>query len=128
MIAQTVDVGSLSQWGIAGAILAVFVAPVFYVMIKSFQRREERDGNVTDALIMSVDQQKAALEQWRNFELNEEKVHAAIMANLGQVAQNLSIIADRMQAHAENADANLETHSRVAQVLDEIATKLKATS
>jgi len=119
----------LLQWGIGGAILAVFVAPTFYLMVRSAQKREEgrqsrddieatarreREMKLVDALTKSVEQQRIALDQWRAFEAAEEKTHAAILASL-------SAIADRLNQQAANT---AESHVRIAQILDSIASKL----
>lgn len=133
--------GGLAQWGIGGAILAVLVAPVFLMMVRGAQKREddrgkrdeedirarrEREGKLVDALVASVEQQKMALEQWRAFEVKEERVHEAMMVTLSQVTAHLGSIADRLKTHGDMAQANLETHGRVAGVLNEIASRLKA--
>lgn len=119
----------LLQWGIGGAILAVFVAPTFLLLVRSAQKREdarqarddveasarrEREMKLVDALAKSVEQQRIALEQWRAFESAEEKTHAAILAGL-------SSIADRLNQQAANT---AESHVRIAQILDSIASKL----
>lgn len=105
-------VTSLTDAGFAGAILAVLVAPVLLVLVKGAQKRQEasdareekessarqeREGRLVSSLTMAVDQQRAALEQWRIFELEEKQTHTAILATLGQMTQTLANIAERIK-------------------------------
>ena len=53
--------------------------------LRDAELRAERERKLVDALVASVEQQKQALDQWRRFEEQEEKVHAAILQGLGQV-------------------------------------------
>ena len=123
------SMSSLLQWGIGGAILAVFVAPTFWVMVRAVQKREdarqarddednkarrEREMKLVDTLSKSVEQQRLALEQWRSFEAQEEKTHAAILAGLQALTDRLN----------QQGATFAETHVRLAQILESIATKL----
>jgi hypothetical protein len=90
----------LMQYGFGGAILAVFVAPILFVLVKSSQRREEeriaaekaererqakREDRLLASLEQSVDQQRQALEQQRAFELGEQSIHSAITQSLAKM-------------------------------------------
>jgi nicotinic acid phosphoribosyltransferase len=126
------SMNSLLSWGIGGIILAVFVAPTFYIMVKAAQARDEsrtkreddevkrtsdRVDRLIDALSKSVDQQKQALEQWRLFEVQEEKVHAALLAGLSQLTALITA-----QQRAAESTANSQT--QIASLLDNVARQL----
>lgn len=90
----------LASYGLAGAILAVLVAPVLYVLVRSSQKREEdrgrmdaeetrrrgeREDKLLNALVASVAQQKEALELRRVYETSEERVHSTILSGIQQI-------------------------------------------
>jgi hypothetical protein len=124
---------SLLSWGVGGVILAVFVAPTFWLMVKSAQKREEdrskrededaklnaaRVDKLIDALAKSVEQQKAALDQWRLFEAQEEKVHSALLAGLSQITTSLQA----QQAAVANTAA---TQSETTRLLGDVAQQIQ---
>lgn len=160
---------SLLQWGLGGAVLVVFVVPIFYSMARNAQKREdarmevekteraarlkieederaardeerkarfaqdlrdselraERERKLVDALVASVEQQKLALDQWRRFEEQEEKVHAAILTGLAQVTQTLAQIADRMTTTTQATTATATAQTQLAQLLSDVAAQIQ---
>lgn len=103
---------NLADAGLAGAILAIMVAPVLLVLVRGSQKRQEatdsreeresaarqeREGRLVTALVASVEQQKEALTQWRAFETEEKATHQAILANLGQLTTTLAQIASSIR-------------------------------
>lgn len=140
----------LLQWGIGGIILAVFVVPIFYGMARAAAAREnaraetekseretrakrddrdaelraERERKLVDALVASVEQQKLALEQWRRFEEQEEKVHVSILAGLAQTTQTLATIADRVAAHQQSSATTAAAQTQIAQLLGDVTEQI----
>lgn len=137
-------INSLLQWGIGGIILAVFVAPTFWLMVRGAQKREEarakreedeatasrlreeaettirreREKQLVDALTRSVEQQREALAQWRQFEAQEEKVHTAILAALTNLTNLLT-------AQQRAADSTASSQTQIAHLLGEVANRLQ---
>ena len=133
------SVNSLLQWGIGGAILLIFVAPTFLLMVKGAQKREdervardaeerkaqsEREHKLIDALVASVEQQKAALEQWRAFEEREEKTHAALLSGMAQLTTSLASIADRVRSDEQASVQAAASQARLAELMAQIADRL----
>jgi hypothetical protein len=103
---------NLADAGLAGAILAIMVAPVLLVLVRGSQKRQEatdarderdavarreRESRLVDALVASVQHQKEAIAQWREFESEEKVTHQAILANLGQLTATLAQIASSIR-------------------------------
>ena len=142
---------SLLQWGLGGAVLLVFVVPIFYGMARAAQKREdarldldqqarkaaidrenreaelraERERKLVDALVASVEQQKVALDRSLRFEEQEEKVHNAILQGLAQVTQTLASIADRMATTQQASATTAAAQTQLAQLLGEVATQIQ---
>lgn len=142
---------SLLQWGLGGAVLLVFVVPIFYGMARAAQKREdarleldqqarkaaidrenrdaelraERERKLVDALVASVEQQKQALDQWRRFEEQEEKVHAAILQGLGQVTQTLGQIGERLATQQQHTATTATAQTQLAELLGAVAQQIQ---
>jgi predicted nucleic acid-binding protein len=97
--------GSLASYGLAGAILAVMVAPVLWALVKATQKRDDersiqdredakarndRAERMLVALETSVEHQKEAVAEWRAYVKSEEAVHAAIMQGLERLADKIT--------------------------------------
>lgn len=102
---------NLYDAGLAGAILALLVAPVLLALVRGAQKRQEatdaredrdaaarqeRETQLVRSLVASVEQQKEALQQWRSFETEEKQTHSAILTNLAQLTTTLAKIADKI--------------------------------
>jgi hypothetical protein len=135
---------SLMNYGLAGAVLAVFVVPLFYGMARNAQKREdarialdqeerksrldrenreaelraERERKLVDALVASVEQQKLALEQWRRFEEQEEKTHAALLNGFAQISE-------RMASQQQHSATTATAQTQLAQLLGEVAAQIQ---
>lgn len=142
---------SLLQWGLGGAVLLVFVVPIFYAMARATQRREdarlaldqkerearierekmeaelrnEREKKLVDALVASVEQQRVALDRSLRFEEQEEKVHNAILQGLAQVTQTLSSIAERIATTQQSSATTAAAQTQLAQLLGEVARQIQ---
>ena len=143
MISQAASdsaLGHLAQWGIAGLILAVFVAPMFWLMARGVQRREDgraqldaeerklraaRESKLIDALTMSVEQQRIALDEWRRFESAEEKTHEALLRGMTSVAENMGAMTQRMRDEERSVTESVRSQERIASLLESIATRLE---
>lgn len=141
-ITQTAADGALNgllQWGVGGVILAVFVAPTFLILVRGAQKREEerarrdederrerneRERRLVDALVASVDQQKAALEEWRRFEGTEEKTHAALLQGIAQIGATLASISERMRVEEQASARTAQAQDMIAQQLERVANLL----
>jgi len=99
---------NLYDAGLAGAILALLVAPVLLALVRGSQKRQEatdaredrdaaarqeRETQLVRSLVASVEQQK---EEWRAFETEEKQTHSAILTNLAQMTTTLAKIADKL--------------------------------
>lgn len=93
--------------------------------MKESDLRAERERKLVDALVASVDQQKQALEQWRHFEHQEEKVHAAILSGLAQVTATLGQIAERMAITTQATTATATAQTQLAQLLGDVAAQIQ---
>lgn len=113
---------SLLSWGIGGVILAVFVAPTFWMMVQSARKREDersarddresrergdREAKLVDTLARSVEQQRLALEQWQRFEADEKSTHQTLMAGFASIAESMKLVAERMDSAADRDRAIL---------------------
>lgn len=149
---------SLLQWGLGGAVLAVFVVPVFYIFARGVQSREaarqkgedarqqldqkerearlerenreaelkaESQRKLIDALVASVDSQKLALEQWRRFEEQEERTHAALLAGMAQVTATLAQIGERLASQQQHQATTANAQTQLAQLLGDVATQIQ---
>lgn len=142
---------NLLQYGFGGAVLAIFVVPVFYIMARSAQNREaarlaieqkehqarldretrenelraESQRKLIDALVASVDSQKLALEQWRRFEEQEERTHAALLAGMAQVTATLAQIGERIAAQQQHSATTATAQTQLAQLLGDVATQIQ---
>lgn len=143
---------NLLQYGFGGAVLAIFVVPVFYVMARAAQNREaarlaieqaehkarldreireaelraESQRKLIDALVASVDSQKLALEQWRRFEEQEEKTHAALLAGMAQVTATLAQIGERIASQHQHTATTATAQTQLAQLLADVAVQIQA--
>lgn len=93
--------------------------------LRDAELRAERERKLVDALVASVEQQKLALDQWRRFEEQEEKVHAAILQGLAQVTATLGQIAERMTTTTQATTATADAQSKLAQLLGNVAEQLQ---
>lgn len=142
---------NLLQYGFGGAVLAIFVVPVFYIMARSAQNREaarlaieqkehqarldretrenelraESQRKLIDALVASVDSQKLALEQWRRFEEQEERTHAALLAGMAQVTATLAQISERLASQQQHQATTATAQTQLAQLLGDVATQIQ---
>lgn len=142
---------NLLQYGFGGAVLAIFVVPVFYIMARSAQNREaarlaieqkehqarldretrenelraESQRKLIDALVASVDSQKLALEQWRRFEEQEERTHAALLAGMAQVTATLAQISERLASQQQHSATTATAQTQLAQLLGDVATQIQ---
>ena len=142
---------NLLQYGFGGAVLAIFVVPVFYVMARAAQNREaarlaieqkehqarldreireaelraESQRKLIDALVASVDSQKLALEQWRRFEEQEEKTHAALLAGMAQVTATLAQIGERIASQHQHTATTATAQTQLAQLLADVAVQIQ---
>jgi hypothetical protein len=131
---------SLLEWGIGGAILAVFVAPTFWAMVRAGQKREEeraardardadlrndRETKVITALVASVEQQRQALENWKQYETQEEKVHSALLAGLSQVTSSLGEISNSLRVQQREVAVTATYQDRIATLLEQVAKKIQ---
>ena len=142
---------NLLQYGFGGAVLAIFVVPVFYIMARSAQNREaarlaieqkehqarldretrenelraESQRKLIDALVASVDSQKLALEQWRRFEEQEERTHAALLAGMAQVTATLAQISERLASQQQHSASTATAQTQLAQLLGDVATQIQ---
>lgn len=142
---------SLLQWGIGGAILTVLVVPIFYGFARAAQNREaarlaqeqkesdarlqrenreselraESQRKLIDALVASVDSQKLALEQWRRFEEQEEKTHAALLAGMAQVTATMAQIGERIASQQQHQATTATAQTQLAQLLSEVAREIQ---
>jgi hypothetical protein len=130
----------LLQWGIGGCILAVFVAPVFLLLVRQTQKREderaaadlaerklrqERENVMLDALVKSVEQQRVALEQQKAFEVAEERVHAAIHQGLAQITASLASITETLRAGTRSSTELTHSQERIAQLLQSVSERME---
>ena len=96
---------SLASYGLAGAILAVLVAPVLWVLVKGSQQREDerartdrddhksrndRAERMLQALETTVANQAEAIAEWRRYSQEEAQTHAAILRGLDKIADKLT--------------------------------------
>lgn len=103
--------GVWAQLGIAGALIAVFVAPVFVWLLNGVRMREaaqlekdkaaeaerlrkeaireEREKVMVQALVDSVAAQREALKKWDDFEREEVNTHRRIVEALEKLADKL---------------------------------------
>lgn len=110
------SMNSLLSWGIGGIILAVFVAPTFWIMVQAAKKREEernarddresrersdREMRLVEALARSVEQQKAALDQWLRFEADEKAAHLNLVDRFESIGQTMQKMVERLDASAE---------------------------
>lgn len=142
---------SLLQWGIGGAVLVVLVVPIFYGFARAAQAREaarlaqeqkesdarlvrenreaelkaESQRKLIDALVASVDSQKLALEQWRRFEEQEEKTHAALLAGMAQVTATLAQISERLASQQQHSATTATAQTQLAQLLSDVASQIQ---
>jgi hypothetical protein len=125
--AADASMNSLLGWGIGGIILAVFVAPTFWLMVKSAQKREDersdrddreskergdREAKLVEALSRSVEQQRVALEQWQRFEADERATHQTLTSGFASVAAAMDKVVDRLDASALRDQQILEALER----------------
>ena len=118
----------LMQYGMAGTVLAVFVAPVLFVLVKSAQRRDEerikqdaddrkRQNDREDRLVLvlqqSVEQQRQALELQRQFEVNEQGVHQALAAALREMSDRQQVNQAQQSTLLAEICKNLSETTRV---------------
>lgn len=141
---------SLLNYGLAGAVIAILVVPVFYMFARSEQNREaarldqerkesdarllrenrdselraESQRKLIDALVASVDSQKLALEQWRRFEEQEEKTHAALLAGMAQVTATMAQIGERIASQQQHQETTATAQTQLAQLLSEVAREI----
>ncbi len=95
----------LASYGLAGAILAVLVAPVLWVLVKGSQTREdertradrddhkarnERAERMLQALETTVANQAEAISEWRRYSAEEAVTHASILRGLDKIADKLT--------------------------------------
>lgn len=110
------SMNSLLGWGIGGVILAVFVAPTFWLMVKTAQKRDDerstrdveeskarslREDKLVEALAKSVEQQRDALDQWLRFEEEEKTIHLSLIDRFDSIVSALQKINDRLESSAE---------------------------
>ena len=142
---------SLLNYGLAGAVIAILVVPVFYMFARSAQNREaarldqerkesdarlqrenrdselraESQRKLIDALVTSVDSQKLALDQWRRFEEQEEKTHAALLAGMAQVTATLAQIGERIATQQQHQATTATAQTQLAQLLSDVASQIQ---
>lgn len=141
---------SLLQWGLGGAILAILVVPIFYGFARAAQNREaarlaldqkehearlarenreaelraESQRKLIDGLVASVDSQKLALDQWRRFEEQEEKTHAALLAGMAQVTATMAQIGERIASQQQHQATTTTAQTQLAQLLSDVAREI----
>lgn len=142
---------SLKDYGLGGIVLAVFVVPIYIGMARAAQRREdarikadeaertvrdeerkarfaqdlrdselraERERKLVDALVTSLD-------QWRRFEEQEEKTHAALLAGMAQVTATLAQIGERLATQQQHQATTATAQAQIAQLLGEVTREIR---
>lgn len=93
--------------------------------LRDAELRAEREHKLVDALVASVEQQKQALDQWRRFEEQEEKVHAAILQGLGQVTATLGQICERLATQQQHSATTATAQTQLAELLGSVAQQIQ---
>lgn len=95
----------LASYGLAGAILAVLVAPILRILVKATQKRDDarasadkeeatrrahREDKMLESLVESVANQREAFDAWKAYAAEERQTHAALLASFERLADKIT--------------------------------------
>lgn len=122
--------GALINYGIAGAVLGLFVLPAWLAMLNSNRKREE----ARDAAAEKDAEARRELEreEWRLRIDRENKLVAALVASvdhqkesLQQINASLRQIADRIDSQHRDLAMQANAQTKVAELLAGVASQLE---
>ncbi len=142
---------SLLQWGLGGAVLAVFVVPVFYGLARAAQTREAaRQKNEDARIALDQEERKARLDREnREAELRAERERKLVDALVASVEQQklaleqwrrfeeqeekthdallkgFAAISERLATQQQHSATTAAAQTQLAQLLADLATQIQ---